>query len=160
MSEASMTIWRGSRSAHTPPASTKATSGIVCAASTTPSAVGPRSSVLMTANAKATGTSPSPSVEVVWPIQSSRNRRSRRAPNSSDVRIAVDSTYGALRRRLRRALHDERVRDLVVERLLALGERGHDVADEEDDPGDDLRERAPERPPERDPAAVEIGDLD
>ncbi len=37
----------------------------------------------MTANESATGTSPSPSVEVACPSQSRRNCRSRSAPNAS-----------------------------------------------------------------------------
>jgi hypothetical protein len=40
-----MTRWRGSRSAHTPPTSTKATSGNVAAASTIPTSVGEPMSV-------------------------------------------------------------------------------------------------------------------
>ena len=43
----------------------------------------------MTANASATGTSPSPSVEVVWPIQSSRKRRSCSAPNSPPIALTL-----------------------------------------------------------------------
>ena len=84
-----MTIWRGSRSAQTPPARTNATSGSVCAARTIPRSVGEPSSVWMTANASATGTSPSPSVEVVWPIQSSRKRRSCSAPNSPPIALTL-----------------------------------------------------------------------
>ena len=39
---------------------------------------------LDTANTSATGSNPSPSVEVAWPSQSSRKRGSRRAPNVSE----------------------------------------------------------------------------
>ena len=39
-SVATMTLWRGSRSAQTPPSTTNATSGNACAASTMPTSVG------------------------------------------------------------------------------------------------------------------------
>jgi hypothetical protein len=62
-SDASITRWRGSRSAHTPPKRTKRINGTVCAASTMPRSVTDpvRSS---TANASATGTSRSPIAEM------------------------------------------------------------------------------------------------
>ncbi len=78
---------RGSRSAHTPPTSRNATSGIVRAASTMPRSLA-EPVCSSTAKASATPTMPSPSSETAWPRNSSRNGRSV----SASKRPATQST--------------------------------------------------------------------
>jgi hypothetical protein len=82
-----MTPRRGRRSPTTPPTSRKATSGTVRAASTMPrSEADPVSS--STANASATGTIPSPTSEIAWPVKSRRNSRSRKTSRLRGARMA------------------------------------------------------------------------
>jgi hypothetical protein len=73
MSVATITRWRSSRSAQTPPISTNRTSGIAFAASTIPTSLGEPMSV--TYSASATKTIRSPSVLALVAAQSSRNSR-------------------------------------------------------------------------------------
>ena len=80
-SEIIMTHWRGRRSAHTPPISRKATSGTRPAATTMPRSVGELWLISSTAKASATVVIELPMSENVWPMNSSRKSRSRRAPN-------------------------------------------------------------------------------
>ena len=75
-SVAIITLWRGSRSAQTPPKSRKPTSGNVAAASTRPTSVGDPMSV--TYSASATYTIRSPIVLAAWPRKRRRKLRWRR----------------------------------------------------------------------------------
>ncbi len=77
-SQTTMTSCRGSRSATTPPASTRATCATLNEAKTMPRSVAVP--IPSTAKAIATGISASPASDVVWPIQSSRNCGSLSAP--------------------------------------------------------------------------------
>lgn len=65
------------------------------AANTAPSAVGERVTS-KTANARATGTRKSPSIDAVWPANSSLKFRSRRSEMSIETDTASDAHAGML----------------------------------------------------------------
>ena len=93
-----ITRWRGSRSAHTPPNSSSATNGIVCAARTMPTSVGVP--IRLTYSASATITSRSATVEPTCDSHSRRKSRwasTRRIPPSWWA-VTVDELFDAWER--------------------------------------------------------------
>src|SRR5664280_2670900 len=95
VSATSMTTWRGSRSATTPPSSTKSTNGNEYAASTTPTSAGlPVSRV--TYSPMATMTSASPITLADWLSQRRRKLRDRSAENTPETVSALSAGFPAL----------------------------------------------------------------
>src|SRR5688500_3425282 len=82
-SAATMTTWRGTRSAQTPPTTRKRICGRKLAASTSPRSDGdPVRST--TAKARATGAMVLPSIEIVRPVKSRKKRRSPSGPSAAE----------------------------------------------------------------------------
>ena len=86
-----MIRWRGSRSAHTPPNSSSATSGSVCAASTSPRSVGEPVRCVMN-SASATTTTRSPTTLAAWP----RNRY-RKSAVAQNAQVRTHQTHSTER---------------------------------------------------------------
>src|SRR5215217_7965694 len=97
-SVATMTLWRGRRSAHTPPISRNPTSGTAWQASTMPTSLGEPSSV--TYSASASKTMRSPIVLAACPHSKSRQSRCRNTPSTTrhDGRMDVDGLFDAWER--------------------------------------------------------------
>src|SRR5467141_1054181 len=124
-SEASITLCRGRRSAHTPPIGSEMTRARVEVARTRPRALAERA-MERVAKARATGTMASPNAETPWPIHKSRKLgwvRGERAAGSGIRRLQ----HARRARRPQVVRVGDEVDVIPPEQLTTIFTRGPDV---------------------------------